>query len=161
MTTNVLTCAKFTAKPGSVEKFRNANALRYDNLTRALAELEERAPVPVPPKRDRKAGTGQSGILELRAHVAALKAENERLRDRITEDLEGLADRLAELEARVQRPFWRRVFGSAGNPPPPAARAHRKMAERLRSIFSDRAQHPSRNQHCVAAQDGRGGAAAL
>ena len=145
MTTDALACANFTGIRGSAARHENVHALRYDNLTRVLLDLDERASVPIPPKRDRKASKNQFGIAELRESVAVLKAENERAIDRIADDLNRLADRVAELEARAQRSFWQRAFGLASDRPEPAARARSKLTERLRSIFSNRAdaKHPS------------------
>jgi hypothetical protein len=133
MTTDALTCANFTTtrRPAA----RDEHALRYDNLTRVLLGLEERVSVPIPPKHERKTSKDQFRIAELRESVAVLKAENERAIDRIADDLNGLADRIAELEARAQRPFWRRALGSRNDRAEPYARARGKLADRLRSLF--------------------------
>jgi hypothetical protein len=138
MTTDALTWASLTGQQDSISRHRNAHALRYDNVTRVLLDLEERAGVP--PKRERKPPTNRVGTAELRAHVASLKAEHDRVIEKITDDLDGLADRLAELEARAQRPFWQRALGYASAPPELAVRARRKLTTKLRSIFFDRAQ---------------------
>src|SRR5215211_2899418 len=53
---------------------------------------------------------------------------------------DGLADRLAKLEARAQLPFWRRALGYASDPPELTARARKKLTAQLRSIFSDRTE---------------------
>ena len=37
--------------------------------------------------------------------MANLRAENDRVMEKITDDLDRLADRVAELETRAQRPF--------------------------------------------------------
>jgi hypothetical protein len=134
MTTDALACANFTGKQGAAA--RPELTLRYDNLTRVLLDLDERVSPPSPPKREHKTGKGQGRVAELRESVAALKADNERAIERITDDLNGLADRLAELEARAQGSFWRRALGCAIDRPEPAARARRNLVERLRSIFS-------------------------
>jgi len=138
MTADVLTCANLAAKQDSIAKYKNAYALHYDNVTRGLFELEERACVPFAAKRERKARAKGFEIAELRAHVAHLKAENERVLEKIADDLDGLADRLAALEARAQRPVWRRALGCADDPPELAARARRRLTAKLRSIFFDR-----------------------
>ena len=72
--------------------------------------------------------------------VANLKAENDRLVEKISDDMDGLADRLAKLEARAQLPFWRRALGYASDPPELTASARKKLTAQLRSIFSDRTE---------------------
>jgi hypothetical protein len=138
MTTDALTWASLTGQQDSIAKYKNAHALRYDNVTRVLLDLEERAGVPA--KRERKAHTNRVGTAELRAQVASLKAEHDRVIEKISDDLDRLADRLAELEARVQRPFWQRALGYADDPPELAVRSRRKLTAKLRSIFLDRAE---------------------
>ena len=135
-----LTSADSTARTGSRLKLK----LRDDDLARVLIDIDGRTGAPLPPRRLRRAGTGRLAIAELRAHVAELTADHERLLDRINEDLNTLADRLTELEARAERPFWRRGFGRGNRRL--AATARRRLAERLRSIFSYRraAKYPSR-----------------
>jgi hypothetical protein len=114
MTTNALSWADPTGKQDTRPKYKNAHALRYDNMTRVLLDLEERVCVPFQRKREPKA---RFEIAELRAQVANLKAENDRLVEKITDEMDGLADRLAKLEVRAQLPFWRRAFGYASDPP--------------------------------------------
>src|SRR5215207_1710963 len=101
MTTNALSWADPTGKQDSIPKYKNAHALRYDNVTRVLLGLEERACVPFQRRREPKA---RFEIAELRAQVANLKAETDRLVEKITDDMGGLADRLAKLAARAQLP---------------------------------------------------------
>ena len=63
--------------------------------------------------------------------LAALEAENARLLDRFTDEVDRLADRLAKLESRP-RPWWRRVFGrSVEQAEPPRNRA----SEKLRALY--------------------------
>jgi len=144
MTMDAPACATATPTRGSA-RYKDAparykDALRYDNLARVPPEPEAPAWAPGPGKRERKAAKEPSAIAELRAQVAELKAENERLVDRITEDLDWLADRLAELEARAQGSRWRRAFfGSAGDRSELAAKARRKLGDRLRAVFLPRA----------------------
>jgi hypothetical protein len=138
MTTDALTWASLTGQQDTIPRYKTAHALRYDNVTRVLLDLEERACVP--PKRERKAPTNRSGTAELRADVASLKAEHDRVIEKIADDLDRLADRLAELEARAQRPFWQRALGYASDRPESAVRARRKLTAKLRSIFFDRAE---------------------
>jgi hypothetical protein len=153
MTTDALTGAGLngSVKPPATTH-RHAHALRYENLSRVLLNVPEhvngpeQADVPAKPKRDRKAGTDRADIAELRAHVAALKAENERTIERIIDELDGLTDRLLELEARARQPFWRRVFGHAADQPELGARARRRLADRLRSIFCDRTDPEQRTR---------------
>lgn len=120
--------------------------MRYDNIIpRVLVDREECLPPPPPSKRDRRASSGRLGIAELNAYVMALKAEHERVTERLTQDLDRLADRLAELERRTQWSFWRRAFGSVDDRPELAERARRTLTERLRGVFLDRADAKRRS----------------
>jgi len=110
-------------------------ALRYGNLSRVLVDLDEHRHVPIKPNRNRNRGGSQAEIAELREHVATLKAEYERLIDRVTDDLEGFADRIAELESRARQPWWKRVLGHPCDQP---RYFGRKAMDRLRAIYSDR-----------------------
>jgi hypothetical protein len=54
MTTDVLTCANLAAKQDAIAKYKNAHALRYDNVTRGLlragqSRRSSRHDRPVPP----------------------------------------------------------------------------------------------------------------
>ena len=129
MTTNALSWADPTGKQDSRPKYKNAHALRYDNVTRVLLGLEDR--------REPKA---RFEIAELRAQVAYLKAENDRVVEKIIDDMDGFADRHAKLEARAKLPFWRRALGYASDSPELTARAREKLTAQLRSIFLDRTE---------------------
>lgn len=96
MATSALVQAELVKKE-SGSKYNNTSALRYDNVTRVLFDLQERAPCPAKPRS--KARRDHFGISELSTHVANLKAENDAILERITEDLDRLADRLARLHA--------------------------------------------------------------
>jgi hypothetical protein len=144
---DALACAKpnGTSKP-SARVLKNADALRYENLSRVLLDLESRVYVPIAPKSDRKKGSErkaageQAELAELRACVATLKVENERLVDRLAEDLDALADRLVALEAQVRQPLWRRIFRQAVPQPELAERTRRKLVGKLRSAFLDQGE---------------------
>ena len=110
-------------------------ALRYGNLSRVLVNLDEHHRVPTKPNRNRSADGSQAEIAELREHVATLKAEYERLIDRVTDDLEGFADRIAELESRARQPWWKRALG---HPSDQQRHFGRKAMDRLRAIYPDR-----------------------
>ena len=136
MTTDTLPCANLHGTSGSsAVAHNNPHVLRYDNLTRILIDLEKRACVATQPKRRGKLRADHRELAELQAHVVNLRGEYERIISNITDDLEELAVRIAELEARAQPRFWRRAFGHAGDRPEVARRARRKLLERLRSIF--------------------------
>jgi hypothetical protein len=120
---------RFTAPRSKVQ------ALRYGNLSRVLVDLDEHRRLPIKPNRNRDRGGGQAEIAELREHVATLKAEYERLIDRVTDDLEGFADRVAELESRVRQPWWKRALGYPCDRP---RHFGRKAMDRLRAIYPDR-----------------------
>ena len=144
MTMDTLTCAKPNGKVSLTRQ--TADALRYENLSRVLVDLESRVPVPSAPKRERKTAAerkvraDEAELAELRACVATLKVENERLVDRIAEDLDALADRLVALEAQVRQPLWRRLFGHAVPQPELAERTRRKLVGKLRSAFLDQGE---------------------
>jgi hypothetical protein len=110
-------------------------ALRYGNLSRVLVNLDEHHRVPTKPNRNRSADGSQAEIAELREHVATLKAEYERLIDRVTDDLEGFGDRIAELESRARQPWWKRALGHPCDQP---RHFGRKAMDRLRAIYPDR-----------------------
>jgi len=137
MTMDVLTCAKSNGKFSALA-LKGADALRYDDLSRVLVGLESRAPAASGRRRERKGRVEQAELDELRACVATLKVENERLVDRIAEDLDALADRLVALEAQVRQPLWRRLFGHPVPQPELAERTRRKLVGKLRSAFLDR-----------------------
>ena len=134
MTMDVLTCAKSNGKFSALA-LKGADALRYDDLSRVLVGLESRAPAASGRRRERKGRVEQAELDELRACVATLKVENERLVDRIAEDLDALADRLVALEAQVRQPLWRRLFGHPVPQPELAERTRRKLVGKLRSAF--------------------------
>jgi hypothetical protein len=110
-------------------------ALRYGNLSRVLVDLDEHRHVPIKPNRNRNRGGAQAEIAELREHVATLKAEYERLIDRVTDDLEGFADRIGALESRARQPWWKRALGHPCDQP---RHFGRKAMDRLRTIYPDR-----------------------
>ena len=148
MTMDVLTCAKSNGKISPLAA-KSADALRYDDLSRVLFGLESRAPVASGstqerPRRERKARADQAELVELRACVATLKAENERIIDRIAEDLDALADRVVALEAQVRQPLWRRLFGHPVAQPELAERTRRKLVGKLRSAFIERLEPDQR-----------------
>src|SRR5215510_6661504 len=139
MTMDTLTCAKPNGKVSLTRQ--TADALRYENLSRVLVDLESRVPVPSAPKRERKTAAerkvraDEAELAELRACVATLKVENERLVDRIAEDL----------DAQVRQPLWRRLFGHAVPEPELAERTRRKLVGKLRSAFLDQAEPERRS----------------
>ena len=120
---------RFTAHRSKVQ------ALRYGNLSRVLVDLDEHRCLPIKPNRNRDRGGGQAEIAELRELVATLKAEYERLIDRVTDDLEGFADRVAELESKARQPWWKWALGHSCDRP---RYFGRKAMDRLRAIYPDR-----------------------
>lgn len=120
-----------------------ARALRYGDLGTVLTHLVEQMHKPTMRKRDKDASLAPTEAAELRAELASLKAENERLADRFSDEFDGLADRLAELEVRARRPsWWRRLFGQAQHEFEPAGRPRRKAVARLRALKSSVAGPP-------------------
>ncbi len=76
-------------------------------------------------------------LVELRANVAALKAENERLTERLTDELNQLAERVTELEDLARQPWWRRALDLSGQECEPTARSRKKAVARLRALYLD------------------------
>jgi hypothetical protein len=123
------------ASPFSLElTSKKVPALRYDNLPSVLVNLEKWVDEPPKRKRDRKSSVEAAEITELRTHVAYLKAENELLAERLTDKVDRLAERITELEARANRPWWHRTFGVSAQMPESAGRARSKAIARLRAI---------------------------
>src|SRR5262245_35494382 len=112
-------------------------ALRYDNVTRML-NLDEQVPVPANRKRDQNSAVDPTELAELRANVASLKAENERLAQRLADELDRIAERVAALELGTQRPWWRRALGLSEHGPEPNGRPRGKAIARLRALCRDR-----------------------
>jgi hypothetical protein len=90
-------------------------------------------------KRDRTSGQCPTQLAELRAELVSLKAENERMVERLTDELNRLAERLEEMEARAHRPWWGRVFNRSGQEREPATQPRRQAVARLRALCLDRA----------------------
>jgi hypothetical protein len=126
-------------KSSSEPTIKNARALRYDNLASVLIKVDEQVHGPAKYKGDRTPAADPTQLAELRAEVASVKAENERLVGRLTGQLDRLAERLAELEARARRPWWARMFGASGRDPEPARRPRGQAVARLRALCVDRA----------------------
>jgi hypothetical protein len=135
------TSAKLGVKRKSFSEptIKNARAFRYDNLSSVLLKIDEQTHGPAKSKRDRTPGEYPTQLAELRAEVVSLKAENERMVERLTDELNRLAERLEELEARAHRPWWGRVFNRSGQEPEPATQPRRQAVARLRALCLDRA----------------------
>src|SRR5262245_64089955 len=103
-------------------------------LTRML-NLDGQVPVPAKRKRDRNSEMDPTGFAELRANVACLKAENERLAERLADELDQIAERLAALELETQRPWWRRALGISEHKPEPTGRPRINGIKRLNDIW--------------------------
>jgi hypothetical protein len=115
---------------------KNTRALRYDSLT----NLDKQVTVlPGKFKLDRISRADPTELAELRANVASLKAENQRLVESLTDQLNQLAERVTELEDQARRPWWRRALDSIGEERAPAARTRKRAVARLRALYLDRA----------------------
>ena len=111
---------------------KSARDLRYDNLSSVLLKIDEQTH-----GRDRTAVESPTQFAQLRAEIVSLKAENERMVERLTDELNRLAERLEELEARAHRPWWGRVFNRSGKREP-ATQPRRQAVARLRALCLDR-----------------------
>ena len=121
---------------------KNTRALRYDSLASVLTNLDKHATVlPGKFKPDRISSVDSTELAELRANVASLKAENQRLVESLTDELNQLAERVTELEDRARRPWWRRALDPIGEEREPAAptgaQAGRTTHSGLKSAFCD------------------------
>jgi hypothetical protein len=119
---------------------KNTRALRYDSLASVLTNLDKQVTVlPGKFKLDRISRADPTELAELRANVASLKAENQRLVESLTDQLNQLAERVTELEDQARRPWWRRALDSIGEERAPAARTRKRAVARLRALYLDRA----------------------
>jgi hypothetical protein len=128
MSTESLICPELNQGLTPLATHRKAHALRYDDLSRVLVDFGQYAPTSKKPTRGRKSGIEQD---DLWIHLAVLRAENDRLRDLVSDQLHHFARRVAELERQIRRPWWRRMFGSAEPIEPPRNRA----SEQLRVLY--------------------------
>ncbi len=136
------TRAKFVEEAESSPQLANKNtfALRYGSLASVLTNLDKQATVlPGKFKLDPASSVDPMELVELRGNVASLKAENERLVESLTDELNQLAERVAELEDRARQPWWRRAFDLSGQECEPTARTRKKAVARLRALYPDRA----------------------
>jgi hypothetical protein len=119
---------------------KNTHALRYDSLASVLTNLDKQATIlPGKFKLDRISSVDSTELAELRANVASLKAENQRLVESLTDELTQLAERVTELEDRARRPWWRRALDPVGEERGPAAQTRKRAVARLRALYPDRA----------------------
>lgn len=119
-------------KPSS----QNALAPRYGSLASVLVKFDEQLHGPAAFGRDQPPPVTNQ-LAELLAEVAFVKAENQRLVERFTDELKRLTERLVELEARAHRSWWARMFGSSGRGPEPARQPRRQAVARLRALCLD------------------------
>jgi hypothetical protein len=130
-----------TSNPGAAgaePTIKIARDLRYDNLSSVLLKIDEQTHGPGT-KRDRTAVESPTQFAQLRAEIVSMKAENERMVERLTDELNRLAERLEELEARAHRPWWGRVFHRSGQEPEPPIQPRGQAVARLRALSLDRA----------------------
>jgi hypothetical protein len=113
---------------GSLAAHRKAHALCYDDLSRVLANLDQGAPASKKPRRDRKSGGEQ---VDPWVQLATLRAENDNLIERVSDELDRFAARVAKLEAQIRRPWWRRMFAQAE----PNGRPRNRASEKLRALY--------------------------
>jgi hypothetical protein len=135
------TRARFAEESESSSEPANKNTrLRYDSLASVLTNLDKQVTVlPGKFKLDRISNADPTELAQLRANVASLKAENQRLVESLTDELNQLAERVTELEDQARRPWWRRALDSIGEERAPAARTRKRAVARLRALYLDRA----------------------
>jgi hypothetical protein len=143
MSAKTLICPELNDRVGNLAVAHNkAHALRYDNLPHVMINIDRCGQADEKPKRERKPGKAQAELAAVSERLAVLEAENARLTDRFTDELDRLADRLVKLESRAC-PWWWRVFGrSVKQAEPPRNRA----SEKLRALYfgpAGRGQRPS------------------
>jgi hypothetical protein len=124
-------------KSSAKSTIKNPREFRYDNLSSVLLKIDEQTHAKS--KHDPTPGEYPTQLAELRAEVVSLKAENQRMVERLTDELNRLAERLEELEARAHRPWWGRVFNRSGQEREPATQPRRQAVARLRALCLDRA----------------------
>jgi hypothetical protein len=113
---------------GFLAAHRKAHALCYVDLSRVLANLDQYAPASKKPRRGRKTGGEQ---VDPWVQLATLRAENDNLIERVTDELDRFAARVAELEAQIRRPWWRRMFAQAE----PNGHPRNRAREKLRALY--------------------------
>jgi len=128
MSTEALICPELNQRRAPLAAHRKAHALCYNDLSRVLVDFGQYASASKKPTRGRKSGIEQD---DLWVHLAILRAENDRLRDVVTDQLHHFAGRVAKLEMQIRRPWWRRMFSCAEPIEPPRNRA----SERLRVLY--------------------------
>jgi hypothetical protein len=116
---------------------KGARDLRYDNLSSVLLKLEGKTHGPANSQCDRTAGEYSTQLAALHAEIVSLKAENERMVERLTHELDRFAERVEELEAWAHRPWWGRVFHRSGQTEP-GTQPRRQAVARLRALCLDR-----------------------
>jgi hypothetical protein len=112
---------------GTLAAHRKAHAL-YNDLSRVLANIDQYAPASKKPRRDRKSGGEQADPW---VQLATLRAENDNLIERVTDELDRFAARVAKLEAQMRRPWWRRLFAQAE----PNGHPRNWAGEKLKALY--------------------------
>lgn len=123
-------------RPFSGPIINNGLAPPYDSLASVLVKLDEQVHGPAT-FRDQAPHRSEE-LAELRAEVASVKAESQQMVERFANELNRLAERLAELESRAHRPWWARIFGPSVQGSGPASQPRQQAAARLRALFLER-----------------------
>jgi hypothetical protein len=127
MSTEALICPELNRRVGPVAPRGKVHALRYDDLSRVIIDFGQYLPASKKPTRARKSSNEEA---ELWVHLAVLRAENDQLREVVTDQLDHLAARVSELETRIRRPWWRRMFEHE-----PIERPRNRASERLKILY--------------------------
>ncbi len=120
---------KRTLAAGTVSK--NARAFKYDDLGTVLVNLP---PVQSPARHqpEPRINVETLPVADLRPTISRLESQVEQLADRFGDELERLAERVAQLEDQSNRPWWRRTLFADGVEP--AGPTRRRAMARLRAL---------------------------
>jgi hypothetical protein len=126
MSTEALICPELNQGLAPLATHRKSHA--YDDLSRVLVDFGQYASASKKPTRGRKSEIEQDYLW---AHLAILRAENDRLRELVADQLHHFAGRVANLETQIRRPWWRRMFSCAE----PIELPRNRASEQLRKLY--------------------------
>jgi hypothetical protein len=128
MSTEAPICRELNQGLAPLATHRKSHALEYDDVSRVLVDFGQYASASKKPTRGRKSESEQDYLW---AHLAVLRAENDRLRELVADQLHLFAGRVANLETQIRRPWWRRMFSCAE----PIELPRNRASEQLRKLY--------------------------